>query len=57
MGNLSLRATWIMPINHVGRFYALAFTRDVFTISFSTIAFYQGLIDTQYMALDCTARR
>jgi hypothetical protein len=48
MGNITLRATWIMPINHVGRFYALAFTRDVFTISFSTIAFYQGLKYIEY---------
>ena len=39
MGIITLRATWIiMPINHVGRLYALAFTRDGFTISYTTLA-------------------
>ena len=45
MGCITLRATCIMPINHVGRDYTLAFTRDGFTISCSTIAHTQGLLD------------
>ena len=44
MGNIALRATWIMPINHVGSLYALAFTRDGFTISCTTIAYIRGEI-------------
>ena len=44
MGNISLRTTCIMPINHVGRLYALAFTHDGFTISYTTIAYIRGEI-------------
>ena len=42
MGIITLRTTWIiMPINHVGRLYALAFTRDGFTISYTTLAYFR----------------
>ena len=51
MGNIALRATWIMPINNVGSLYALAFTRDGFTISCTTIAYARDEILVEQMPL------